>query len=124
MLPPVPLMMLHAPVPAAGVFAARAVDVTTQPSSLHDALLILVAVAGISIATSSLEVHDPLVMVHLKVYVWPDVPVKFDVGELEVVMLPPVSLMMLHAPVPAAGVFAARAVDVTPQPRFWSVPAL
>ena len=53
-------------------------------------------------------------------------PLKVDVGLEELVIVPPVPLTMLHAPVPTVGVFPARVTDVNPQVAdpVWSEPAL
>ena len=68
------------------------------------------------ITISSVEaVHGLLLMIQRKVYVFPAVPVKVDVGLDGVVTLPPVPLMILHAPVPTDGVLAARVSVVSPQ---------
>ena len=67
------------------------------------------------IVTSSLEAEQgELIIVHLKTYVLPAVPVKVEVAELGVVILPPVPETILHVPVPTVGVFAARVVLVSP----------
>ena len=65
-------------------------------------------------------------MVHLKVYAAPAVPVKVDVGLVAVVIVPPVPLTMLHAPVPTVGTLPARVTEVSPQVAdpVWSAPAL
>lgn len=65
------------------------------------------------ITTSSVEaVQGALLIVQRKVYVVPATPVKADVGLEGVVIEPPVPLMMLHAPVPTVGVFAASVAEV------------
>ena len=65
-------------------------------------------------------------MVQRNVYVLPAVPVKVDTALEVVVTVPPVPLMILHAPVPTVGVLAANITDVSPQVAVpvWSVPAL
>jgi hypothetical protein len=51
--------------------------------------------------------------------------VKVDVGLVGVVIVPPAPDMILHAPVPIVGAFAARVADVSPQVAapVWSGPA-
>ena len=67
-------------------------------------------------STSSVEaVHGAFEMVQRKVYAVPAVPVKVEVGLLGVVTVPPAPAVMVHAPVPTAGVFAARVTVVSPQ---------
>ena len=74
------------------------------------------------IITSSIEAaHGVLAIVQRRVYVVPAVPENADVGLEGVVIVPPAPETMLHEPVPIAGVFAAKVVDV-PQ-IFWSGPA-
>ena len=53
-------------------------------------------------------------MVHLNTYAVPAVPVKVLTGLVGVVIVPPVPLTILHAPVPTAGVLAARVAVVNP----------
>ena len=50
---------------------------------------------------------------------------KVDVALVDVVIVPPVPLMMLHAPVPTVGVLPARVTMVDPQVEdpVWSAPA-
>ena len=79
-----------------------------------------------AITTSSVEaVHGLLLILQRNVYVLPAVPVKVDVGLEEVVTVPPVPLIILHAPVPTVGVLAARVTVVSPQVAapVWSEPA-
>lgn len=65
--------------------------------------------------TSSVdEVHGELLIVHLKVYVAPAVPVNVLTGLPGEAMLPPVPEIMLHVPVPTEGVFPASVVLVLP----------
>ena len=54
-------------------------------------------------------------MVHLKVYVVPDVPLKVEVGLFTSPKLPPVPLTTLQLPVPSTGVLAASVSSVSPQ---------
>jgi len=63
--------------------------------------------------TSSLEaVQGELLIVQRKVYVVPATPVNPEVALDGVVTVPPAPDTMLQAPVPTAGVFAARVADV------------
>ena len=67
------------------------------------------------ILTSSVDgVHGALVIVHLSVYAVPATPVKVLVGLVGVVTVPPAPEVIVHAPVPTAGVLAARVAVVTP----------
>ena len=66
------------------------------------------------ITTSSVDVVQGLfVMVHLRVYVVPAVPLNVDVGLAVFENEPPDPLTMLQAPVPTDGVFAARVAEDT-----------
>jgi hypothetical protein len=60
-------------------------------------------------------VHGALVIVHVNVYAVPATPVKVLVGLVGVVTVPPAPEVIVHAPVPTAGVLAARVVVMTPQ---------
>jgi hypothetical protein len=67
------------------------------------------------ILTSSVDaVHGGLLMVHLNVYAVPATPVKVLVGLVGVVTVPPAPAVIVHVPVPAKGVLAARVVVVKP----------
>ena len=79
------------------------------------------------ITTSSVDAeHGLFDIVHLKVYVEPAIPVKVDVALDDVVIVPPVPLTMLQAPVPTDGVLPAKVTEVNPQVAdpVWSTPAL
>jgi hypothetical protein len=67
------------------------------------------------ITTSSVDVHEPFVMVQRKVYVFPATPEKLEIGLDAVVIEPPVPLTMLHDPVPTLGVLPANGIEVNPQ---------
>jgi hypothetical protein len=64
-------------------------------------------------------------MVQRKVYVFPLTPLNVDVGFEMFTTDPPTPEIMLHAPVPTDGVFAASVTDVKPHVGFpvWSGPA-
>ena len=65
--------------------------------------------------TSSVEgVHSALLIVHLRTYAVPDVPVNVLTGFAGSVIVPPVPLTILHDPVPMTGIFAASVAVVTP----------
>jgi hypothetical protein len=67
------------------------------------------------ILTSSVDaVHGALLMVHLNTYAVPAVPVKVLVGLDGAVTVPPIPPIMLHVPVPIAGVLPANVVSVNP----------
>ena len=128
-VPPVPLTMLQAPVPTEAVLPARVTLVNPQvdePVWSAPAL----AVVGFRlnvITTSSVDaVHGLFEIVHLNVYVESAVPLKVDVALEEVVIVPPVPLTMLQAPVPTEAVLPPRVTLVNPQvvAPVWSVPAL
>jgi hypothetical protein len=90
-------------------------------------LIVMVGNALKVMLTSSVDgVHGALVIVHLRTYAVPAVPVKVLVGLVGVVTVPPVPDMILHAPVPTAGVLAARVTVVRPHvdAPVWSGPAL
>ena len=68
------------------------------------------------ITTSSVDdAQGGLLIVHLKVYVVPAVPVNVDVELDGVVIVPPAPLTILQLPVPVTGAFAARVTVVNPQ---------
>ena len=60
-------------------------------------------------------VQGLFVIVQRKVYEEPAVPVKVDAALDAVVIVPPVPLTMLHAPVPTVGALPARVTEVCPQ---------
>jgi hypothetical protein len=67
------------------------------------------------ILTSSVDgAHEPLLIVHLKIYVTPAVPVKVLVELVGAVIVPPVPPTILQDPVPTVGVLAARVAVVNP----------
>ena len=68
------------------------------------------------ITTSSVDAeHGELLIVHLKVYVFPATPLKVEVGLDGLVTLPPDPLIIPQFPVPTIGAFAARVTVVNPQ---------
>ena len=65
--------------------------------------------------TSSVDaVHGALVIVHLRTYAVPAVPVNVLTGLVGVVTVPPAPLIILHDPVPTAGILAASVAVVNP----------
>ena len=64
-------------------------------------------------------------MVHCNTYSVPDVPVNVEVGIVALEELPPVSLIIVHRPVPTVGALAANVAVVNPQVAapVWSAPA-
>ena len=65
--------------------------------------------------SSVLAVQGALDIVQRNVYAVPAVPVNADVGLVEVVTVPPAPDMIVHVPVPTAGLLAARVTEVNPQ---------
>jgi hypothetical protein len=113
----------HVPVPAVGVFPAR--EMATLPHDVKSApALAVVGVALLVNTTSSVEaVQGALLMVQRKVTLDPlGTPVTVVVGE-EALVIVPVPLTTVHAPVPTAAVLAARVKVPLPQ-LDWSEPAL
>ena len=76
-----------------------------------------------SVTSSVLVPHPPLLIVHRKVVLAPTVkPVTVVLGELILVIVP-VPLTTLHVPTPLVAVLPDK-VPVVVLHRFWSVPAL
>ena len=128
-VPPVPLIMLHAPVPITGVLPASVVEVIPhieEPVWSGPALDIVGACWNVILTSLVDAAQGALLIIHRNLYDVPGIPVKVLVGLVGVVIMPPVPLIMLHAPVPTTGVFAARFVDVSPHivDPVWSGPAL
>jgi hypothetical protein len=121
----VPLTSVHAPVPIVGVLAV----IVKLPLLQFVLSIPAFEVVGLRlnvISTSSVDVQGALVIVHLKAYAVPAVPLNIVVGLDAETKLPPAPLIILHAPVPRAGVLAASVTLVNPQVAApaWSVPAL
>ena len=82
----------------------------------------VVGTASLFITTSSVDIaQTPFVMVHLNVFAPTPKPVSPDVG-VDGVVIVPVPVIKVHAPVPINGVFPAR--DVLSRQIVWSEPAL
>jgi hypothetical protein len=115
--PPVPETMLHDPVPIAGEFPASVVLVRPHieiPVWSEPAFAVVGFCANVIVISSVDEVHGGLLIVHLKTYVVPAVPVNVLLGLFADAIFPPVPDTMLHDPVPTAGVLAASDVLVSP----------
>ena len=100
------------------VFPIR-LTVVVEPAQIDDTEAVAVPptldmlnVTCISLADA---VHGELEIVQRNVYAVPAVPLNVDVGLDAVPNEPPEPLTMLHAPVPALGVLAARVTCVRPQ---------
>ena len=120
--------MLQAPVPTVAALAARVTDVNPQVAELVWSVPAF-EVVGFwlkVITTSSVDaVHGLFDIVHRNVYEEPAVPLKVDVALEDVVIVPPVPLTMLQAPVPIDAALPASVTDVNPHVAelVWSVPA-
>ena len=127
-VPPVPLTMLQAPVPIDAALPASVTDVNPQVAELVWSVPAF-EVVGFwlnVITTSSVDaVHGLFDTVQRNVYVDPAVPLKVDVALEAVVIVPPVPLTMLQAPVPIDAALPASVTDVNPHVAelVWSVPA-
>jgi hypothetical protein len=127
--PPVPLTIVHWPVPTEGELPASVVDIIPP---VDEAFWSAPALAAVGfrlkvISTSSVETpHGLLDIVHRNAYVDPAVPLKVEVVLDELVIAPPAPLMMLQTPVPAAGELPANVIVVNPHvvDPVWSAPAL
>jgi hypothetical protein len=124
-LPPAPLTILHAPVPAAAVLAASVTVVSPHvaaPVWSGPALAVVGVALFVSITSSVVAVHTPLEIVHLNVALAPAAtPVIPETGEDGVVIVA-VPLTMLHKPVPLIGVLPAN-VKFPLLQLVWSAPA-
>ena len=101
---PLPLTILHAPVPVVGVLAVT-VALVTLHRFWSDPAAAVVGKGEIIIITSSvLALHAPLPIVHLKLVVVPTViPVTVVLGLVGVVIVQ-VPVTILHVPVPVVAV--------------------
>ena len=109
--PPVPETMVHVPVPDVGTFPVIG---RVVPQKLLSVPALAVVGAPFSIIkTSSLVGAQPAFeSVQRRVYAVPGFPVNVDVADADAPMDPPVPDTIVHAPVPAPGLFAASVVDV------------
>jgi hypothetical protein len=110
------------------VVAPDAVNVVELPAQIVALPTVNVTVGIVLnvITTSSVDgVQGLFEIVHLNVYVEPAKPLKVEVALDGVVIVPPVPLTMLQAPVPTEGVLPARVTVVNPHvdEPVWSVPA-
>jgi hypothetical protein len=89
--------------------------VNKSTAQVAGVLTVIVGSALNVMFTSSLDgAHGALVIVHLRTYAVPAVPVNVLVGLVGVVTVPPVPDTIDHAPVPTAGVLAASVTLVRP----------
>lgn len=127
-LPPVPLTMLHTPVPIVGVLAAKVTCVKPQVAApvWSGPALAAVGLRLNVILTSSVVLPQVFETVQRSTYVVPAVPEKVEVALPVLLKLPPVPLTIDQAPVPVPGVLAASVTCVRPQvdAPVWSGPAL
>jgi hypothetical protein len=109
---PAPLIKLHVPVPVVAVFPAK-VAVVPQTVWGLPATDVVGAADTFIVTVEELGVHGGLLIVHWNTFDPAPRPVKPDVGEDGVVIVP-VPLTNVHKPEPTAGVFPAS-VAVVPQ---------
>ena len=107
-VPPVPLTTVHRPVPTVGVLPAKVTCVVPQAGAWSEPAAAAVGFSPKVTVISSLEVHEPLVVVQRNTYTLPAVPVKLEVGLLALPNVPPVPLTTVHKPVPTVGVLANK----------------
>lgn len=110
----VPLINVQVPAPVVGVLAV----IVKLPLLQLFLSVPALAVVGLRLnvtSTSSVDAQAPLVIVHLKVYAVPAVPLKVVAGFDAATKLPPAPLTILHAPVPVTGLLAANVTAVNPQ---------
>src|SRR5690606_6044737 len=108
--PPEPLTMVHSPVPTSGVLPAR----LTGPHDGGESAPALATVGASSnvIATSSWVAPHDDVIVQRSTYDSPALPLNTLAGSVSSANDPPAPLMILHCPVPIAGLTAARVASV------------
>jgi hypothetical protein len=109
---PVPLVSVHAPVPAVGVFPAS-VAVVPQTLCAGPAFDVVGVETPVIVTVEVEGVHGGLLIVQVNTFGPTPNPVKPEVGEDGVVMVP-VPLVSVQVPVPTVGVFPAS-VAVVPQ---------
>jgi hypothetical protein len=115
--PPVPLTILHAPVPVTGVLPANVTVVIPQveiPVWSGPAIAVVGFWLNVTTISSAVDPHGTLVIVQRNVYVVPAVPVKVLVGLVGEAIVPPVPDTILHKPDPTTGVLAASVTVVIP----------
>jgi len=128
-VPPAPEVIVQAPVPIAGVLAARVTMVNPHvdaPVWSGPALDVVGLRLNVTLTSSVDAVHVAFEIVQRNVYAVPATPVNVDVGLVGVVTVPPAPEVIVQAPVPIAGVLAARVTVVNPHvdAPVWSGPAL
>lgn len=116
---PAPLILVHVPVPATGVFPA---SVAVVPHTLWAEPALAVVGAATPVITTSLEegAQGALLMVQRKTLSPTVRPVTAEAGP-EGLAIVPDPLTLVHIPVPDAGEFPPRVAEV-PQ-TLWAVPA-
>ena len=107
---PVPVINVHAPVPIIGEFPAKVAVV--EQTVWSGPALDVVGTASLLIITSSVDIaHTPFVIVQRNVFAPTPKPVMPEVGDVGVVIVP-VPVINVQAPVPIAGIFPARVAVV------------
>ena len=127
MLPPVPAVIDHKPVPKVGLLPARITVVTPQVAELTWSGPALAAVALVIVTKSSDGVHGPWVILHLNTYVpgiTPATNVVAELGSTITGLLGPLTLTQVPVSVALGRVTFGEFIvnEVTPQST-WSVPA-
>jgi hypothetical protein len=116
-VPPVPAVIVQAPVPITGVLAASVVVVNPHvdaPVWSGPAFATVGAWLNVMLTSSVEAVHGAFDIVQRRVYAIPAVPVNVLVGLVGVVIVPPIPAVIVQAPVPITGVLAASVAVVTP----------
>ena len=117
-----PEIMLQAPVPILGMFAAN-VALLTPHKFWSDPAFAVLGFCGNEILTLSEDAPQLVVLiVQLNIYEFPAVPVKVEVAEVVLLKVPLPPLTIAQVPLPDVGTFAANAVELLPH-TIWSDPA-
>ena len=108
-----PLTTLHAPVPTAGVLAARVAEPVLQMAWSLPALAVVGGWLMVTVTLAVLGVQAPLLMVQRSTTgPVPPVCVKVELPLAALLKVPVPPLTTLHAPVPLVGVLPPRLVVV------------
>src|ERR1019366_10658535 len=111
---PVPAVVVHAPIPTAGLLPARVATVVLHRSCAGPATETLGNLSEVmtTVLVEAAQAPPPLVRVHLKVEEAPTVKPVTPELKAPGVVATPVPAVVVHAPTPTAGLLPARVATV------------